>query len=249
MQSCLKSCGDCASAKNLPGWRRTGTRKSRAPSGVPFVMLGVQTSTKPRLVHRAADRADDRVVEAEVPLHAVAAHVEVAVLEAQHLVDVLADLERERLGARDDRQRVDLDLDLARREVRIHGVGRAQHDLPFRLEDELAADLVRERGRIGGALGVDHELHLPGEVAQVDEDEPAVVAARVGPAGELDALAGIGGAERAARRVAPAAHEASFSRSSSACTSTSCSPRRRSAIEPSRKMTMSRAPDRCACVS
>ena len=47
MQSCLKSCGDCASAKNLPGWRRTGTRKSRAPSGVPFVMLGVHTSTKP----------------------------------------------------------------------------------------------------------------------------------------------------------------------------------------------------------
>ena len=48
MQSCLKICGDCASAKNRPGWRRTGTTKSRAPSGVPRVMLGVHTSTKPR---------------------------------------------------------------------------------------------------------------------------------------------------------------------------------------------------------
>ena len=48
MQSCLKICGDCASAKNRPGCRRTGTRKSRAPSGVPRVMLGVQTSMKPR---------------------------------------------------------------------------------------------------------------------------------------------------------------------------------------------------------
>ena len=47
MNSCLKSCGDCASAKNLPGCSRTGTRKSRAPSGVPRVMLGVQTSMKP----------------------------------------------------------------------------------------------------------------------------------------------------------------------------------------------------------
>jgi len=47
MHNCLKSCGDCASAKNFPGCRRTGTRKSRAPSGVPFVMLGVHTSTNP----------------------------------------------------------------------------------------------------------------------------------------------------------------------------------------------------------
>ena len=47
MQSCLKSCGDCASAKNFPGCRRTGTRKSRAPSGVPRVIAGVQMSTKP----------------------------------------------------------------------------------------------------------------------------------------------------------------------------------------------------------
>jgi len=46
MQSCLKICGDCASAKNFPGCRRTGTRKSRAPSGVPRVMLGVHTSMK-----------------------------------------------------------------------------------------------------------------------------------------------------------------------------------------------------------
>ena len=48
MQSCLKSCGDCASAKKRPGWSRTGTTKSRAPSGVPRVMLGVHTSMNAR---------------------------------------------------------------------------------------------------------------------------------------------------------------------------------------------------------
>jgi len=34
-------------AKNLPGWRRLGTRKSRAPSGVGLPMIGVSMSTKP----------------------------------------------------------------------------------------------------------------------------------------------------------------------------------------------------------
>src|SRR6266542_1792153 len=47
MKTCLKSCGDWASAKKLPGCSRTGTRKSRAPSGVPSVMVGVQTSMNP----------------------------------------------------------------------------------------------------------------------------------------------------------------------------------------------------------
>ena len=158
------------------------------------------------VVHHAPDGHDHGVAEPEVALHPVAAHVEVAVPEPQHLVDVLADLERQRLGARDDRQHVDLDLDFAGRKVRVDGSGCAQHDLAFRLQDELAPDLVRERGRVGGALGVDHELHLPGEVPEVDEDEPAVVATRVGPAGDLDALACVGGTEDAAGGVAPAAH-------------------------------------------
>src|SRR5919204_82003 len=46
MNSCLKSWGDCARAKKRPGWRRTGTRKSRAPSGVPRVRLLVQLEGK-----------------------------------------------------------------------------------------------------------------------------------------------------------------------------------------------------------
>ena len=44
---------------------------------------------------------------------------------------------------------------------------------------------------LGGALGVDDELELAGVVAQVDEDEAAVVAARVDPAGDGDALADV----------------------------------------------------------
>jgi len=40
-------------------------------------------------------------------------------------------------------------------------------------------------------------------VAKVDEDEPAVVAACVGPAGDRDAPAGVVRAELAAEDVAP----------------------------------------------
>ncbi len=47
MRSCLNSCGDCGSAYQLPGRSRTGTRKSRAPSGVDRVRYGVSTFTNP----------------------------------------------------------------------------------------------------------------------------------------------------------------------------------------------------------
>ena len=42
----LNSWGDCGSAYQLPGRSRTGTRKSRAPSGVDRVRYGVSTFTK-----------------------------------------------------------------------------------------------------------------------------------------------------------------------------------------------------------
>jgi hypothetical protein len=44
----LKSWGDCGSAYHEPGCRRLGTRKSRAPSGVERVRIGVSISRKSR---------------------------------------------------------------------------------------------------------------------------------------------------------------------------------------------------------
>ena len=135
----------------------------------------------------------------------VAAEVEPAVAEAQRLVDVLlVELERERRGARDDLERVDLELDLAGRQLRVDRLRRAGDDLALGAEDELVPELVRHGVRLGRALGVDHELADPGAVAQVDEDEPAVVAPRVDPAGERQALADVLGPHLAAAEVAPA---------------------------------------------
>ena len=44
--------------------------------------------------------------------------------------------------------RVDLELDLARRQVRVDVLGRASGDLALGLEDELVADVVRGGGRL-----------------------------------------------------------------------------------------------------
>jgi hypothetical protein len=46
MNSCLNSWGDCGSAYQAPGWSRLGTMKSRAPSGVERVSIGVSMSRK-----------------------------------------------------------------------------------------------------------------------------------------------------------------------------------------------------------
>ena len=179
MQSCLKSCGDCASAKNFPGCSRTGTRKSRAPSGVPRVIAGVHTSTKPSSSIVAADAGDRGVRHSQVALHPLAAHVEPAVAEPRRLLDaVVADLERQRRRAGDDPQALDLDLDLAGREVRVDRIRRARRDLAGRLDDELVAELL------AAFRLLDDELDLAGVVAQVDEDEPAVIAPGVHPAGD-----------------------------------------------------------------
>ena len=57
----------------------------------------------------------------------------------------------------------------------VHGLGRAGDELAACLEHELVADLAGEGCRLGRPLGVDHELRDSRAVAQVDEDEAAVV--------------------------------------------------------------------------
>ncbi len=63
MSSCLNSCGDCGRAYQEPGCRRTGTRKSRAPSGVERVSVGVSMSRKSRssISRRIARVTSERV--------------------------------------------------------------------------------------------------------------------------------------------------------------------------------------------
>ena len=106
-------------------------------------------------------------------------------LQAQRLVHpLLIELKRQRSRPRDDLELVHEELDLAGGHLRVHGLGGARDDLSLGLQHEFVADLLRELGSRGGALRVDDELHEPGRVSKVDEDEPAVIAATSDPAGE-----------------------------------------------------------------
>ena len=79
ISSCLNSCGLCGRAYQLPGWSRAGTRKSRAPSGVERVRVGVSTSTKPWRVEHVAGGLVDLAAQPERGVGAAATQVEVAV--------------------------------------------------------------------------------------------------------------------------------------------------------------------------
>ena len=51
----------------------------------------------------------------------------------------------------------------------------------------------------GGVMrGIQHELHDSVAVAKIDEDEAAVIAARLDPSPQRDLAANVGGANRAA---------------------------------------------------
>ena len=182
-------------------------------------------------------------------MHLLPAQVDPPVAEPQRLVDaLLVQLERERRSGREHPQRVDLELDLTRRQVRVRGLGRADDDLAFCLEHVLVSDPVCLLRRLGRALGVDDELADPGLVAEIDEDQAAVVAAAGDPAGERVALADMIGADFARAEVPPA-HAESLSASSSSGTSMSCVPgvRMMAAVGPT--TTVVRAPRRPAWVS
>ena len=188
------------------------------------------------LFHRSPDGGDDRVREPEVLLHPLAAQVEPAIAQAQQLVDALVvELERQRRRRRDDLERLHAQLDLACREVRVHELGRAGDDLALRAQHELVAHAVRGLERGGRVLGVDHELTEPRVVAEVDEDEAAVVPPAMSPAGEREPLPHVLRPHVAAHQVAPR-HGRSLSTTAARSVSASTT-------------TTSRAARRLACVS
>ena len=134
---------------------------------------------------RAADGGVGQRAHLQVALEAGATQVDVAVAEADRLVDVgaLVDGERRRLRLRQHLDGAVLDLDLAGGEVGVdgaleaglHGARDAQH--------VLAAQVV----------GVGHDaLDDAGAVAQVDEGEVlAVLAAALDPAAHRDLVADV----------------------------------------------------------
>ena len=126
------------------------------------------------------------VAELERLPHPVPAQVEVAVAESgllAHLTREGLDLEGRGLGVGEQPGVPHPDLDLAGRQVRVDGLRRATHHRAGGGDHVLGSQLVPELESLAGLVGVEDQLHQPGAVPQVDEDEAAVVAAAVDPAG------------------------------------------------------------------
>ena len=124
---------------------------------------------------------------------ALAAQVEVAVLEPRFLAGGLVELERQRRALAQHRQRRRVDLDVAGRDV---GVGVALGpDLDDALDGdaELGAQPVRLLEHVGLA---EHHLRDARGVAQIDEDDTAVVTPARHPSGQRHLLTGVGGPQR-----------------------------------------------------
>ena len=142
-----------------------------------------------RSLHRAADRCVHPCPFDQVRVHARVSQVEIAMADAQHLVDLGAtvDLERRRLRARQHLDGRIADLDLAGGQVGIGGVfGSFAHGARHR-QHVLRAQVVRV---------VHHALHDAGAVTQVDEGEMLAMFTPPGdPAAHGDFAADVGAAQ------------------------------------------------------
>ena len=131
-------------------------------------------------------------------LHLRPAKVEEPVSQ-DHLLarlDRFVDRERQRIASTQNVYLVDLDLDLARGELRVHLVA-AAHDRSGDSDDVLVVERTGDAVRLA-PVGVESKLRETGLVTQVDEDNAAVVAGRVDPSGEDHGLADVGAAQLSA---------------------------------------------------
>ena len=118
-----------------------------------------------------------------------AAQVDVAILEPHFLADVLVELERQRLGTVEHRQRPRQQLDLARGQVHVGGALRPQTDKTSHLDHEFTAQALGF-AKQHLVIRVEDDLQQAFAIAQVDEDHSAMVTAAMDPAGDGNFLAG-----------------------------------------------------------
>ncbi len=142
----------------------------------------------------------------DIGVHPLAPEVEKAVREA-HLLRVLGvavDRERQRLGGRQQFVGVDDQLDFAGRQVRVDRLRRPLDDRAGERHDAFEPQPVhlgKQRRR-----HVDHALRDAVMVAQIDEQQLAVVALAVHPAGEAGRHARVVEAKGAASMGAIGVH-------------------------------------------
>ena len=159
------------------------------------------------LEHAIADRLDHARTQHDVLVQGLATQVEIAVLEPDFLgiLRLAEDWQRQFGGFRQHLDRLNPHLDFSGGQVGVDGRAFAQHHLAVDTDHALGAHPLHplEARR----LRVQHQLGQAVVVAQVDEQQTAVVPLPVHPAGQADRGAGVGSAKRAAGVRAIGVHE------------------------------------------
>ena len=127
------------------------------------------------------------MAQAQALRHVFAAQVDVAIFEAHLFAHVFVELERQRLGAVQRHEFARQQLHLARGQVGVGGTRRAFAHQAAHLHHEFVAQLF---GLIELGLVVRVEYHLQEAfaVAQVHENDAAMIAAAMDPAGNRNLL-------------------------------------------------------------
>jgi hypothetical protein len=205
MSICLNSCGRLRQRVELPvmdARRHEELARALGRGLVEHRRLDVDEAERVEVLAR---RHRGAVAQLEVLLHRGAAQVEHAMREPHGLREaLLVERERRRGGSVQDLDLVREHLDLAGAQ---RGVGRALGPRAHPAGDGNAvfvAQLLGGRERLG-AVRIGHDLQQALAVAQVDEDDAAVVAATMDPAGHGDRLVQVAAVDEAA--VVGAFHE------------------------------------------
>ena len=131
----------------------------------------------------------------DVELHALAAQVDVAVLQSRLFVGQrrVRRQERRQLGLIQNAQLLHDEFDFAGGDVFIDGVGIAQLDGADCRDHVLIAQCFGAIVRRGIQFAVEDHLRNPAPVAQIDEDDISEVAPPVDPTHEHSYSPGVGG--------------------------------------------------------
>ena len=147
-------------------------------------------------VEEVAGGFEDAVAGGEDVLHGFAAEVEEAEFEAEVFVEGGGvEWEGEDVGGVEDFECVGDDFDFAGGEFWVFGALEAWGDCAGDADDVFWAEVVGCGGGVGEFFWAEDDLGDAVLVAEVGEDDAAVVASGVHPAGKGDREAGVGFAE------------------------------------------------------
>ena len=182
----------------MPGCRREGTRKSRAPSGEGGGEDRRLEFEEAALLHAPADRIDDLATLDDIGVQLLAAQIEEPVFQADvfGVIMLAEDRHRQFVGGTEHFEIGDEDLDHAGGQIAVLGPFRAPTHLAVEPHHPFRAQRLRQLE--GGGIGIHHALRDAVMVAQIDEQHAAMVADAVAPAGKAGLAVDVGFAESGA---------------------------------------------------